>query len=1048
MVMMMTTTTMLETTHQEVTCLGGMLRTRPGPPQNIRWWKISHFLFHSKKKCHVWNLLVHSGSNNMKGASSSKPGVSKGGSEDATAKMVRMFARQSLMELPYFDGSFKVWSKFENTFKETTKEGEFSNLENLTRLQKHLKGDALKIVEPLLLDSKNVPKIMATLKENFGNQQKIYKLFRNEVKELKNPRMEVPKSVIEFVTTIDNLVTNIKITNSLGYMQDQALIDEILDKLPFNLRQDWARKEIDRKDTASEAHPYEIPTLEDLLQWLRPQQRIAQELTESKLRTDKQMKPKDKVYTHQSFDTNKRKVSCFACNKQHKTTECPTFLKSNVEERKAILIKHKACFNCCNYANHRLKTCLFKKRCEVKGCTGKHHTLIHQNSENSILVSEKKEKGAEKVHYHEEKGKVLYQIIPVTLKNNDKQVDVLAFLDPGSSTTLILEEVARQLGISGKQKPLTLSWTNGEEQVDKGSEEISVRIKGYKGKTYLLEKVRTLKEMSLPTQSIRKKQLVKSYPYLSDVEFSDYGNEKPKLLIGLPHSNIMRAIDTRSGRFNEPIAQKTKIGWVIYGTQMDDRKQNNFLMMINNDETSEEKSMKEMMRSYFSTEEFGVMVPSKPLMSKQDERALQIMKDTINYTNGQYEIGLLWKEDNVSLPDSYQVALSRLKGQEKRMRENPELRRWYNDKILEYESKAYVRKLNREELMQDSRRTFYIPHFSVTNPNKIPRKPRLVFDAAAIIKGQSLNSKLLSGPDATTSLLSILIRFREGKLAVTGDIQEMFHQVKIKKDDQNSQRFLYRLAEEEDMCVYVMQVMTFGATCSPSCAQYVKNQNAIKFQIDYPKAVTAIIENHYVDDYLDSFDSIDEAKETVGNVIKIHAHGHFNIRNFVTNSKDLKNSLSEDKIMHKEEIVLGDDEQSYEKVLGVYWNVVDDTIRYRVKMSDLPEWPTKRQLLSASMSVYDPLGLISNVTIKSRILIQDLWKLGIGWDDKIPEPIDDDFTNNNPEVVKLAVSPEDVVERYTKKALFRQDIAAVKIDLNILFTEKFLNIGKIEKAEH
>lgn len=44
-----------------------------------------------------------------------------------------LLKRQSLMELPYFDGNILTWARFKNTFEVTTTEGGFSDFENLNR---------------------------------------------------------------------------------------------------------------------------------------------------------------------------------------------------------------------------------------------------------------------------------------------------------------------------------------------------------------------------------------------------------------------------------------------------------------------------------------------------------------------------------------------------------------------------------------------------------------------------------------------------------------------------------------------------------------------------------------------------------------------------------------------------------------------------------------------------------------------------------------------------------------------------------------------------
>jgi hypothetical protein len=106
-----------------------------------------------------------------------------------------------------------------------------------------------------------------------------------------------------------------------------------------------------------------------------------------------------------------------------------------------------------------------------------------------------------------------------------------------------------------------------------------------------------------------------------------------------------------------------------------------------------------------------------------------------------------------------------------------------------------VRKLSPEEAAVTTARTFFLPHFGVTSPNK-PGKFRHVFDAAVKAIRSSLNDFIVSGPDLQP-LPEVIHKFREGCIAFTGDMPDVFHRVAVREEDQESQRFLCRGMERQ-----------------------------------------------------------------------------------------------------------------------------------------------------------------------------------------------------------------------------------------------------------
>ena len=99
---------------------------------------------------------------------------------------------------------------------------------------------------------------------------------------------------------------------------------------------------------------------------------------------------------------------------------------------------------------------------------------------------------------------------------------------------------------------------------------------------------------------------------------------------------------------------------------------------------------------------------------------------------------------------------------------------------------------------------------------------RIIFDCSAKHRGSSLNDKFLQGPDLTNSLVGVLTRFRQEAVALMADVEAMFRQVNVVREDCNALRFLWwpngdLAAQAEEL---MMTVHLFGGVSSPSCANF------------------------------------------------------------------------------------------------------------------------------------------------------------------------------------------------------------------------------------
>ena len=196
-------------------------------------------------------------------------------------------------------------------------------------------------------------------------------------------------------------------------------------------------------------------------------------------------------------------------------------------------------------------------------------------------------------------------------------------------------------------------------------------------------------------------------------------------------------------------------------------------------------------KSWYYMEWYGALKQVDP-RSTSYARTHDILENTTVHNAKRYNVGMLWAEDNIELPNIYFSALVQLQSLEKRLAKDQTLREKYSINIKEDLDKDYVASVKDAHKVESRfEREWYLPHHPVVNPNK-PGKVRRVLNGAAKFHGASLKKSLLTRPDLWRELIYVLLRFRQHPFTVSADIEGIFLQVGVFACDQPSLRFLWQ----------------------------------------------------------------------------------------------------------------------------------------------------------------------------------------------------------------------------------------------------------------
>ncbi|XP_055604358.1 uncharacterized protein LOC129752608 [Uranotaenia lowii] len=908
----------------------------------------------------------------------------------------QLAARQSFSrDLPHFSGDPAEWPIFIANYDYTTAVCGFSNGENMLRLQRCLKGQALEVVRSSLVLPATIPHVIETLRLRYGRPDLLINNLLQKVRAIPVHRVDKLEGLMEFGTAVQALCHHIEAANEYDQLCNPQLLQELIAKLPDDQKLQWAtyRRNLSVVNLKIFGD-YMAGIVRDaasVIPFKPEQHKTANREKPSKSRgfvnshnsSPEQHDPgKNKVEAQAEKQKNSEVLECVCCGKNgHRVRDCYKFKALSVSERWKLIRERHLCFSC--LCNHGRRPCRSGIKCDIVGCKYRHNPLLHSSPEKSST-----ETAENHTHRFQDSG-TLFRIVPVTVYGKSGTVDTFAFLDEGSDLTLVEDGLAKQLGLGGSLQPLCLRWTGNASRVEHDSRIVSFEISGPdKEKRYILSNARTVGCLNLTKQSFQAEAAALKYKYLRGVPLASYSNAEPQILIGIDNLRLAVPLKTREGDGSGPIATKTRLGWCVYGRRSGSSSTS---FNFHSCKCEADESLNILVKQMFIIDDVGAAI-SKP-QTEEDNRALAILEKTTKRVGDRFETGLLWAQDDVVLPDSYGMAKRRLECLERRMYRDERLKENLHKQVLEYVAKGYAHKATPKELQTaDRNRIWYLPLGAVINPKK-PEKVRVIWDAAAKVDGVSLNSQLLKGPDQLSSLLGVLFQFRLYRIAVSSDIKEMFHQIQIRPADKNSQRFLWRSDPSQKPDIYLMDVATFGATCSPASAQYVQKLNAKQHEKQFPKAARSISTRTYVDDYFESFGDEEEAKSVAADLRTVQRNGGFILHNWRSNSTAVLEHLgvaenNEDKTLN------WITEEKVARVLGMLWRPSTDELGFSTQMSvEVRELlrtesrPTKRQILRCVMTLFDPLGLLAPFLIHGKVLIQDLWRAGSGWDEAVNDAV-------------------------------------------------------------
>ena len=956
-------------------------------------------------------------------------------------------AHYPIVEPTIFSGDIMVYQEWRKQFMNfINRKKHMSADDKLYHLQKYTGGEAAESVSGycILKSEQAFVEAMATLDSDYGSTFLAAQAFLRKLNSWPKVSANDPKALKRLTNFLKQCRAAMADISHLTILDSCSENQKILALLPDYLVNKWN----DRVTLFMNVNADCYPSFDTFVDFLTTQTKSANNPVSS-LTAIRQLsqvsqpnqnksdppipaprsKPKHAVANNsveESSDPVKSALCIICKSSNHKyVPQCKSFKAMNHSSRLMAIRDHKLCYRCLGQ-NHGTKTCSKTWKCGTCGSTT-HHSLIHGESKKPKNDETTPQSTCNNTKVTSSR-KLFTKIVPVWLSTEEQpnqEFLTYALLDDQSNTTFITNDLASKITAKSEKAPLKISTMTSKNCPVSTRKFFGLRIRGfYCGKTVDMPPTYARQHIPYISSSVPVSEEIQNINHLKHIShlIAPKLDGEVDLLIGrdcVATTSYLEIIEAPQGCAS---AVRTPVGWCIIGPDINPSPNHGFVdeigvsnVMIsqsipessqihNTDDPVlaqshvaitlqtevEELSPHDLMK-LISDADFQSSSDSKTL-SQDDVKFLNILdKQTYQDQDKYYTMPLPFKSDASKLSNNYQAALTRLEYLKSRFKKDPEYARQYSDFIQGVIDRGEAEKV--PEPLIKKRECWYLPHHGVFHKQK--GKIRVVFDCSARYNGVSLNDTLLQGPDLNNPLIGVLLRFRKNHVAVSCDIEKMYHRFRVTPNHRDYLRFIW--LENDIPVVYRMIVHIFGARSSPNCAKYGLN----KLATDYggnSLAKDFIQSNFYVDDGLCSTKSVTDAIELLNHTRDICANANLHVHKLLSNRPEVLRAFPPcDSAVETDNVNLC---CSTERALGVLWSLKSDSFKYEYTASTEPY--TRRNMLSALASLYDPMGLISPLILSGRIILQNACRSGYDWDEVLSNDYTEQWSFWNDNMAKLS----------------------------------------------